>query len=69
VVFTHDVDGTPPGPVPPFIEDRKSLSVGLAVNYIDTWTLDLGYTTIFGGAPLNLIADRDFFRFNLTFHY
>jgi hypothetical protein len=68
VVWTHDVDGTTPGPVPAFIEDRKSFSVGLAVNYIDTWTLDLGYTTIFGGAPLNLIADRDFFRLNLTFH-
>jgi hypothetical protein len=68
VVFTHDVDGTPPGPVPPFIEDRKSFSVGLGVSYIDTWTLDLGYTTFFDGAPLNLLADRDFFRLNLTFH-
>jgi hypothetical protein len=68
VVFTHDVDGTPPGPLPAFIEDLKSFSVALGVNYIDTWTLDLGYTTFFDGAPLNLFADRDFFRLNLTFH-
>jgi hypothetical protein len=42
---------------------------GFSVNYIDTWTLDLGYTNFFGGTPLNLLADRDFFRLNLTFHY
>jgi hypothetical protein len=69
LVWIHDVDGTTPGPIPTFIEGQKSFSVGLGVNYIDTWTLDLGYTTIFDGAPLNLLADRDFFRFNLTFHY
>lgn len=69
VVWTHDVEGVTPSPAGAFIEDRMSLTAAFDVNFTNTWTLDLGYTAIFGGEPNNPGVDRDFVRFNLIYHY
>ena len=60
VAFNHDVNGTSPGPGGNFIEDRKSLTLGVEANYLNRWSLDLSYTNYFGGGQFNLISDRDF---------
>ena len=69
VNFTHDVEGTSPGPAGPFIENRKSLSTALGIRYTNTWTLDLRHTWFFGGGLSNQLRDRDFFRLNLSYRY
>jgi len=63
VAFNHDVNGTSPGPGGNFIEDRKSITLGLEANYLNKWDLDLSYTNYFGGGQFNLLSDRDFIAF------
>ncbi len=72
--FTHDVDGVTPGPGGAFIEDRKTLTASLDLQYTQRWTASLSYLRDFGGTRIdgvrvNLLEDRDFVRFNLIFHY
>ncbi|HET9032560.1 MAG TPA: DUF1302 domain-containing protein [Dokdonella sp.] len=62
IAFYHDVNGTTPGPGGSFVEGRKSVSVGVEANYLDTWTLDMAYTNFFGAGSYNLIHDRDFLQ-------
>ena len=63
VAFNHDVNGTTPGPGGNFVEDRKSLTLGVEANYLNRWSLDLSYTNYFGAGQFNLISDRDFVAF------
>lgn len=60
VAFNHDVNGTTPGPGGNFIEDRKSLTLGVEANYLNQWSADLSYTRFYGAGIFNLISDRDF---------
>jgi hypothetical protein len=69
VLWTHDVGGDTPPPAPAFIEDRKSFTAAVGLEYASTVTADVGYTTFFDGKPLNILNDRDFVRFNLVLHY
>jgi hypothetical protein len=69
LVWTHDFKGTGAGPAVAFVEKRKSITAGLALNYNNRWTANLSYTSFFDGKPLNLLADRDFMSFNLIFYY
>ncbi|HZP65498.1 MAG TPA: DUF1302 domain-containing protein [Rudaea sp.] len=63
VAFNHDVNGTSPGPGGNFIEGRKSVTLGVEANYLNQWSVDLSYTSYFGGGQFNLISDRDFVAF------
>jgi hypothetical protein len=72
--FTHDVDGVTPGPGGAFVEERKTFTAALDVQYTQRWTASLSYVRNFGGiqiggVPVNLLEDRDFVRFNVIFHY
>lgn len=58
--WAHDVNGTTPGPGGAFVDGRKTLTLGLAFNYLQTWGFDLSYTSFFGGSRYNLLKDRDF---------
>ena len=69
LVYTHDVDGTTPGPFGTFVEGRKSASVGFAADYIRTYTLDVSYTNFFGGGRSNRINDRDIVRIRLSYSF
>ena len=68
VSFKHDFSGTTPLPVGTFIEDRKSLTIGLRGSYINRITSSLSYTSFFGGGRANLLRDRDFLRFQLNYY-
>jgi hypothetical protein len=69
VRFTHDVKGITPLPAGAFLEDRKSISAGVRVNYTNTVTLNLTYVNFFDGKPLNAGVDRDFFSLSIRYHY
>jgi len=68
VVFSHDFDGTTPAPVSTFLEDRKSLTFGVRGTYINRITTELRYTSFFGGGRENLLRDRDFLRFQVSYY-
>ncbi|MCK7595101.1 DUF1302 domain-containing protein [Pseudomarimonas salicorniae] len=60
LAFNHDVNGTTPGPGGNFLEDRKSLTLGVEAFYLNAWSVDVSYTSFFGGGSFNQISDRDF---------
>lgn len=69
VGWIHDVGGVTPGPGGAFVAGRKAVSVGVTVDYTNTWLVQLDYTTLFGAGRFNLTNDRDFVRFQLSYFY
>jgi len=69
VLFTHDVRGTTPAPVGTFVEERKSFTAGLGLNYINRWTGNLSYTNFFGAGDRNLLNDRDLVRLRISYTF
>jgi hypothetical protein len=69
VAWLHDVKGVTPTPGGAFVEDRKAVNVGASIDYTNTWLLQVGYTAFFGAGRFNLLNDRDFVRFQLTYFY
>jgi len=69
IAFNHDVQGTTPGPGGSFIENRKSVTASLTGDYLATWRVGLSYTTFFGGGDFNLLRDRDFASFNVSYAF
>lgn len=60
IAFSHDVAGTTPSPITNFIKHRKSLGLSLEAEYLNTYTVSVGYTDFYGAEPYNQLADRDF---------
>lgn len=67
--FNHDVSGTTPGPGGNFLEDRKSLTLGVEANYLNQWVFDLSYTRFSGAEQYNQIHDRDFASFTVKYSF
>ena len=69
VAFNHDVSGITPGPGGNFLEDRKSLTLGVEANYINQVIFDLSYTQFMGAEDYNQIHDRDFASFTVKYSF
>jgi hypothetical protein len=69
LAFNHDVSGTTPGPGGNFLEDRKSLTLGVEANYLNQWVFDLSYTRFSGAEQYNQIHDRDFASFTVKYSF
>lgn len=69
LAFNHDVQGTTPGPGGNFVEDRKSVTIGLGATYLEKWGADISYTSYFGAGIYNLIRDRDFVSLNIKYSF
>lgn len=69
VAWSHDVNGTTPGPGGNFVDGRKAVTLGLGANYQNQWTTDLSYTEYFGAGRYNLINDRDFLALNIKYSF
>lgn len=68
VVFSHDVKGITPDPLFMFIEDRKSVSLGINFDYQSTWSADFSYNGFFGGVgTTNKMEDHDYVSFNVKY--
>ena len=67
-VFNHDFDGTTPAPISTFLEDRKSLVLGLRGTYINRITAEIRYNILTGGGRANLLRDRDYLRFQVSYY-
>ncbi len=67
ILFTDDVRGNTPAPLSAFREDRKSLTFGVGLDYINRWQMNLSYTNFFDGEPANPLVDRDFIRLQLRY--
>jgi hypothetical protein len=68
VVFSHDVSGITPDPLFMFIEDRKSVALGLSFDYQSQWSADLNYNSYFGGVgTTNKLEDHDYVSFSIKY--
>lgn len=68
IVFSHDVNGITPDPLFLFVEDRKSMSLGLGFDYQSRWSADLSYNSFFDGVgTTNQLEDRDYVSFNIKY--
>jgi hypothetical protein len=52
-----------------YVDGRKSLSFGLGANYLNNWQANLGYTTNMGGGKYNMLRDRDFVSFTVSYSF
>ena len=68
-LWSHDVQGTSPGPGGNFVEGRYGLTVGVAANLRLKWDLDLSWTRFGGAGRFNDINDRDFIAATMKFAF
>ena len=66
-VYAEDVNGTTPAPSATFIEGRRIFSVGLTGDYLQRLEGDVVYSRFFGAGAANLLRDRDYVQFRLTY--
>ncbi len=66
ISFSHDVYGVSPGPITNFLRNRKALGLSMEAEYLNTYTLNVGYTDFYGAEPYNQLADRDFYSLSLS---
>lgn len=67
--WRHDVSGITPGPGGNFIEGNKAITLGVAASYLNKWEADFSYTNFFGAGSQNLLNDRDFLAFSLSYSF
>jgi len=68
IVFSHDVKGITPDPLFMFVEDRKSVSMGLKFDYQSRWSADLSYNGFFDGVgTTNKMEDHDYVSFSVQY--
>ena len=67
--WQHDVRGNSPGPGGNFIEGRKAFTAGLTGVYLNTWSVDISYSSFFGAGRHNLLNDRDFLAWSVAFAF
>lgn len=67
-VFSHDVKGITPDPLFMFIEERKSLSLGVNFDYQSRWSADVNYNSFFGGVgTTNKLSDHDYVSLSIQY--
>ncbi|WP_282608102.1 DUF1302 domain-containing protein [Pelagibius sp. Alg239-R121] len=69
IAFSHDVSGTTPSPLSNFVEDRKTVTLSLGATYLDSLRASIAYTSFFGGGAFNLLNDRDFASFVVSYSF
>ena len=57
--WSHDVSGYAPGPGANFVEGRKSAGLSVKAEYLNQYSVNLGYTAFFGNERHNGLEDRD----------
>jgi len=68
ISWLHDVSGVTPG-LNPYVGERKAVSLGVEVIYLDTWTGRINYANFFGAGAANSVNDRDFLSFSLSYAF
>lgn len=69
VAFAHDVNGTAPRPIGNFVEGRKTVTLSVEASYLLSWRAQLAYTNFFGAGQHNLLGDRDFVSFTVSYSF
>jgi hypothetical protein len=65
VNYRHDVEGYAYDPGGPFQEGQQALGLALTFNYLNDYSLELGYHEFFGSNRYSILDDRDFVSVSL----
>ena len=63
-----DINGISPNTIP-FVEGRLAVTPSLNFEYLNKWRAQLAYTSYSGGAGNNLLQDRDYISFNVSYSF
>jgi hypothetical protein len=63
-----DIDGVSPNTIP-FVQGRVAVTPSLNFEYLNKWRAQLLYTNYSGGAANNLLRDRDYIGFNVSYSF
>ncbi len=69
LVWSHDVNGTTPGPGGNFVDGRYGATVGFNANYQSSWEVDVSYTQFGGASRYNELTDRDFIAATVKYSF
>ena len=69
LAFAHDVKGITPLPLGNFLQNRKTLTLGVDFNYQNSWALELRYVNFSGDKPYNLLADRSYLSATMKYSF
>lgn len=69
LAFFHDVGGMSPLPTGQFVAGRKQLKLGVALSFTNQISSTLRYTWFWGGGDANLLADRDYLEWSVTYDF
>jgi hypothetical protein len=67
--FSHNVSGNSPTGAGTFREGRKSLTVGLSGQYIQSLKADISYISFWGAEEYNMKNDRDYLNFSVRYYF
>jgi hypothetical protein len=68
-VWSHDVDGTTPGPGGNFVEGRTGATIGVLASYQSELEFDVSYTEFAGAGRYNDLNDRDFISATIKYSF
>ncbi len=69
IAWSHDVDGTTPGPGGSFVDGTRQLTAGVSFNLLNEWVIDVAYTDYSGGGRYNILQSRDFFAASVSYSF
>jgi len=69
LVWSHDVDGTTPGPGGNFVEGRQGATFGVLASYQSKLEFDVSFTTFDGAGRYNELGDRDFVAASIKYSF
>lgn len=69
IAFSHNVNGTSPGPGGNFVEGRMTLTTGVTASYLDRWAAEISYTSYWGASDRNTSSDRDFLSLSMKVYF
>jgi hypothetical protein len=66
--MAYDFQGISPNTIP-FVKGRLAVTPSLNFEYLNKWRASLAYTSFAGGAGNNLLRDRDYISFNVSYSF
>ncbi len=66
--IAYDISGISPNTIP-FVKGRIGVTPSLNFEYLNKWRAQLAYTSFAGGAGNNLLRDRDYVSFNISYSF
>lgn len=66
--LAYDISGISPNTIP-FVKGRIAVTPSLNFEYLNKWRASLAYTSFAGGAGNNLMRDRDYISFNVSYSF